>query len=117
VSRWHALRFTAHLASVQAVLGDFTAAREGFASLEVTPELAGDAVLRELSSLLRASLDLAEAERAAPGGEVQLRAFAEARRRVERARAAPAEAASSDLREALRVLGRRVLSVGDTAQA
>lgn len=117
VSRWHALRFTAHLASVQAALGDFTAAREGFASLEVTPELAGDTVLRELSSLLRASLDLAEAVRAAPGSEAQQRALAEARRRVERAREAPAEAASSDLREALRVLGRRVVNVGDTAQA
>jgi hypothetical protein len=37
---------------------------------------------------------------------------------VERARGAPAEAASSDLREALRVLGRNVLHAqGDTAQA
>ncbi|WNG41765.1 AAA family ATPase [Archangium violaceum] len=118
VSRWHALRFTVHLASVQAALGELPAAREGFASLEVTPELAGDAVLRELSSLLRASLDLAEAARATPGGEAEQRALEEARRRVERARSAPAEAASSDLREALRVLEQRVSGArGGTAQA
>ncbi|HYO51394.1 ATP-binding protein [Archangium sp.] len=118
VSRWHALRFTAHLASVQATLGELAAAREGFASLEVTPELRDDTVLRELSSLLRASLDLAEAEKATPGSESGMRALVEARRRVERARGAPAEAASSDLREALRVLGRRVLGAeGGTAQA
>lgn len=118
VSRWHALRFTAHLASVQAALGELVAARDGFASLEVTPELRDDAVLRELSSLLRASLDLAEAARSAPGGEAGMKCLAEARRRVERARGAPAEAASSDLREALRVLGRNVLAAqGDTAQA
>ncbi|WP_233261325.1 adenylate/guanylate cyclase domain-containing protein [Vitiosangium sp. GDMCC 1.1324] len=118
VSRWHALRFTAHLASVQAALGELTAAREGFASLEVSPEISGDTVLRELSSLLRASLDLAEAAKATPGSEAELLSLSQARRRVERARSAPAEAASSDLREALRVLGRGVLGAGgDTAQA
>ncbi|HYO74711.1 MAG TPA: cyclase, partial [Archangium sp.] len=118
VSRWHALRFTAHLASVQAALGELAAARDGFASLEVTPELRDDTVLRELSSLLRASLDLAEAARAAPGSEAGVKCLEEARRRVERARGAPAEAASSDLREALRLLGRNVLEAqGDTAQA
>ncbi|HZI07448.1 MAG TPA: cyclase, partial [Archangium sp.] len=118
VSRWHALRFTAHLASVQAALGELAAARDGFASLEVTPELRDDTVLRELSSLLRASLDLAEAARSAPGSEAGMKCLSEARRRVEQARGAPAEAASSDLREALRLLGRSVLSAyGDTAQA
>ncbi|MGZ3458646.1 MAG: ATP-binding protein [Archangium sp.] len=118
VSRWHALRFTAHLASVQAALGDLAASREGFASLEVTPELRDDTVLRELSSLLRASLDLAEASRAPPGSEEERRSLAEARRRVARAGSAPAQAASSDLREALRVLGRSVLGAGGaTSQA
>jgi predicted ATPase/class 3 adenylate cyclase len=106
VSRWHALRFTAHLASVRAVLGDLVGAREDFDALEAAPELQGDAVLRELSSLLRASLDLAEAEWASPGSDEGRRALAEARRRVARARSAPPEAASSDLREALRELDR-----------
>ena len=69
-------------------------------------------MLRELTSLLRASLELAEASRAAPGSEVSTRALESARRRVERARNAPAEAASSDLREALRVLERSVQTLG-----
>jgi predicted ATPase/class 3 adenylate cyclase len=112
VSRWHALRFTTHLAAVHAALGELTAAREGFDSLEATPELREDPVLRELASLQRASLELAEAMRAPPGGEEAMRALEVARLRVERARNAPAEAASSDLREALRVLGRSVQTLG-----
>ncbi|QRN96900.1 AAA family ATPase [Archangium violaceum] len=106
VSRWHALRFTAHLASVRAVLGDLVGAREDFESLEAAPELQGDAVLRELSSLLRASLDLAVAQWAPAESDERGRALTEARRRVTRARSAPPEAASSDLREALRELDR-----------
>jgi tetratricopeptide (TPR) repeat protein len=112
VSRWHALRFTTHLAAVRGALGDLPAAREGFDSLEATPELRDDPMLRELTSLLRASLELAEVSRASPGSEEARRALESARRRVERARNAPAEAASSDLREALRVLERCVLTQG-----
>jgi tetratricopeptide (TPR) repeat protein len=112
VSRWHALRFTTHLSAVHAALGELTAAREGFDSLEATPELREDPMLRELTSLQRASLALAEAMRAPPGGEEAMRALESARLRVERARNAPAEAASSDLREALRVLDRCVQTLG-----
>ncbi|WP_309889673.1 adenylate/guanylate cyclase domain-containing protein [Archangium sp.] len=115
VSRWHALRFTTHLAAVHAALGELTVAREGFDSLEVTPELRDDPVLRELASLQRASLELAEARRASPGCEQAARALESAMRRVERARNAPAEAASSDLREALRVLDRSVQTLGEGA--
>jgi predicted ATPase/class 3 adenylate cyclase len=111
VSRWHALRFTAHLTAVQAALGRLATAREGFESLEATPELREDPVLSELTSLLRASLDLAEAVRDSLESERGMRALESARRRVARARSAPAEAASSDLREALRVMDRSVLAV------
>jgi tetratricopeptide (TPR) repeat protein len=112
VSRWHALRFTTHLAAVHAALGELTVAREGFDSLEATPELRDDPVLRELASLQRASLELAEVMRAPLGSGEATRALESARLRVERARNAPAEAASSDLREALRVLGRSVQTLG-----
>jgi predicted ATPase/class 3 adenylate cyclase len=111
VSRWHALRFTAHSAAVQAALGHLPEAREGFALLEVAPELREDPVLGELTSLLRASLDLAEAVKASLASEEGMQALESARRRVARARGAPAEAASSDLREALRVMERSVLAV------
>lgn len=107
VSRWHALRFTAHLAAVRAGLGDVRGAREGVAVLEGLSELQGDAVLRELTALVHAAMDLAEA-RGAPGSELGQRALASARMRLVRARNAPAEAASSDLREALRVFERGV---------
>ncbi|HEX8440920.1 ATP-binding protein [Archangium sp.] len=112
VSRWHALRFTAHLAAVQGALGALAASREGFDSLEAAPELRDDPVLRELTSLLRASLELAEAVRLSPASGAGRRALESARERVARARSAPAEAASSDLREALRVLDQGVLAVG-----
>jgi len=112
VSRWHALRFTAHLSAVQAALGDLEASRRGFAALAKTPELQDDVVLRELTSLLRVALDLQEARRA-PGSEQGRLALLAARMRLQSARNAPVEAASSDLREALRLFDRRVLEVDD----
>lgn len=110
VSRWHALRFTAHLSAVRAALGDLNGARDGLAVLESLGELREDAVLRELTALVRAGTDLAEA-RSAPGSEQSRRALALARMRLARARNAPAEAASSDLREALRSFERGVLEL------
>ncbi len=110
VSRWHALRFTAHLSSVQAALGDLESSRRGFAALAKTPELQEDVVLRELTSLLHVSMDLQEARRS-PGSERGRKALIEAQSRLHSARNAPVEAASSDLREALRFFDRRVLEM------
>ncbi|XXF75446.1 adenylate/guanylate cyclase domain-containing protein [Myxococcaceae bacterium GXIMD 01537] len=104
VSRWHALRFTAHLAAAQAVAGHLAQARGTFADLDAAPELAGDPTLRELVSLGRASLELAEARAAVPGSEEAARARGAVRERLERARQAPAAAASSDLRGWIRLL-------------
>jgi predicted ATPase len=104
VSRWNWLRFSAHLAAVQAARGDLAAARKGFAELEVAPELREDPILRELASLLRTSLSLAEARAAPPGSEEAERGRREVRERLERARGAPPSAASSDLRGWLRLL-------------
>jgi predicted ATPase/class 3 adenylate cyclase len=106
VSRWHALRFTAHLAAVQAVGSQLAEARASFAELDAAPELRDDPVLRELASLARAALDLAESRVAAPGSPEAERAQVAVRDRLERARHAPAAAASSDLRGWIRLLER-----------
>ncbi|MFL5343789.1 MAG: ATP-binding protein [Hyalangium sp.] len=103
VSRRHMLRFSAHLAAVHAVLGQTRAAQEDFLSLEATSEVREDPVLRELVSLLRATVDLAAA-RAEPPSEPIEQGVAAARQRLERARRAPSAAASSDLRASLRWL-------------
>jgi predicted ATPase len=103
VSRWHMLRFSAHLAAVQAALGQLPEASEGFLALEAAPELREDPVLRELVSLLRAAVGLAVAR--TEGSSAQVEPFvAAARQRLERARRAPLAAASSDLRSLLRLL-------------
>lgn len=106
VSRWHALRFMAHLAAVQAVGGQLTEARKTFEELDAAPELRDDPVLRELVSLTRASMDLAEVRSAAPGSPEGTRARQAVRERLERANRAPAAAASSDLRGWTRLLER-----------
>ena len=112
VSRWNMLRFFAHLAAVQAMRGELPEARKGFAALESEPELRDDPILRELASLLRASLALARARVAPPGSEEAERWLREARARLERARGAPPAAASSDLRGWLRLLDRWLLALG-----
>ncbi|MFL5349221.1 MAG: ATP-binding protein [Hyalangium sp.] len=53
VDRWHALRFAAHRAAVEAVLGDHSAAQASFEALEEEYEVQTDPVLRELVTLLR----------------------------------------------------------------
>ncbi|HLL05133.1 MAG TPA: adenylate/guanylate cyclase domain-containing protein [Myxococcaceae bacterium] len=111
VSRWHMLRFSAHLASVHAALGQLEVAREGFLSLETTPELREDPVLGELVSLLRAAEELAVA-RSGVAAEQAEACVAAARRRLERARQAPPTAASSDLRSSLRLLEQWLARVG-----
>ncbi len=104
VSRWHSLRFSLHLAAVQAAQGDLQAAQQGFSSLSGTAEIRNDPVLRELSELLYATLRLAEV-RAAPKGSSEAKlGWEEACRRLERARRVPPEGASSDLRGWLRLL-------------
>ncbi len=103
VSRWHMLRFSTHLAAVHAVLGQLSAAQEGFRALEAAPEVREDPVLSELVSLLRATVDLAAARAGAPSAQVE-QGVAAARQRLERARRAPPAAASSDLRSSLRWL-------------
>lgn len=103
VSRWHMLRFSAHLAAVYAALGQLPAASESFLALEAAPELREDPVLIELVSLLRATVDLAVARTGAPSAQVD-QFLASARQRLERARKAPPAAASSDLRSSLRLL-------------
>jgi len=111
VSRWHMLRFCAHLAAVHAALGQLDVAREGFLSLETTPELREDPVLGELVSLLRATEELAVA-RSGVAAEQAEACVAAARRRLERARQAPPTAASSDLRSSLRLLEQWLARVG-----
>jgi predicted ATPase/class 3 adenylate cyclase len=104
VSRAQALRFAVHRAAVEAFLGDPSAAEASFVVLEGAPELRDDLVLRELASLLRAAVDVADARSLPPDDPRARQAREAARRRMERAHAAPAEAASSDLRGALRFL-------------
>ncbi|MCY1033795.1 AAA family ATPase [Corallococcus sp. BB11-1] len=106
-SRWQSLRFIAHLAALEAASGELRAAREGFAELEAAPELSEDPSLRQLVNLLRAALDLAEASAAPPDSREGHEARSAARRRMEAARGAPRETASSDIRGALRFLEGR----------
>ena len=104
VSRGQALRFAIHRAAVEAFLGDPAAAEASFVVLEAAPELQSDPVLRELAALLRGAVDVAGAKAAPDDAERMRKARESVRRRVERARCAPAESASSDLRGALRFL-------------
>jgi predicted ATPase/class 3 adenylate cyclase len=106
VSRSHALRFSAYRAAAHALEGELAAARQGFAELEAAPELKDEPALRALTSLLRATLALAELRTAPPGSEQALQAGQELQQRLERARKAPAQEASSDLRGTLRLLER-----------
>jgi tetratricopeptide (TPR) repeat protein len=106
VSRSNALRFTAYLCATHALEGRLEAARAGFAELEAAPEPRDDAALGALVALLRAAMDVAELRAAPPGGEEARRAERAFHQRLEAARAAPAAAASSDLRASLRLLER-----------
>jgi tetratricopeptide (TPR) repeat protein len=112
VSRWHALRFSLHLAAVQASRGTLPEARRGFSVVGSAPEVRNDPVLRELASLLNATVELAEARVASLGSEEAERSRGEARRRLERARSVPTEGASSDLRGWLRLLEQNLSSLG-----
>jgi tetratricopeptide (TPR) repeat protein len=106
VARWHALRFAAHRAAVDATLGDVSAALASFTALEEAPELRKDPMLRELTTLLRAAADIALAEVDAVGGEQGRRARESARRYVEAFHSLPNKVFSSDVRGALRFLER-----------
>ncbi|HEX8701233.1 MAG TPA: cyclase, partial [Myxococcaceae bacterium] len=106
VSRSHTLRFAAYRAAAHALEGELPAAHRGFAELEAAPELQAEPALRALASLLRATVDLAELRAAPPGSEQALQAEQQLQQRLERARKAPAEEASSDLRSSLRMLER-----------
>jgi tetratricopeptide (TPR) repeat protein len=105
-ARWHALRFSAHLAAVQATEGRISEAQAGFAELMAVPELAQDKVLHTLIILLQVALDLAAARAAPPASPEAQQALERARQRLEWARTVPAEAMSSDLRAALRFFDR-----------
>jgi predicted ATPase/class 3 adenylate cyclase len=111
VSRWHALRLSLHLAAVQASQEELAEARGGFSELRAAPEIHDDVVLRELASLLQATVELAEA-RAAPGTAEAERCKEEVRRRLERARRVPPEGASSDLRGWLKRLEQELHALG-----
>jgi tetratricopeptide (TPR) repeat protein len=113
VSRWHALRFSLHLAAVQASRGAMPEARRGFSALGSAPEIRNDPVLRELAALLYATVDLSEARAAAPGSPEAARSRAEVLRRLERARSVPMEGASSDLRGWLRLLEPALSALGE----
>jgi tetratricopeptide (TPR) repeat protein len=104
VSRWHALRFSLHLAAVQALRGALPEARRKFSALEAAQEIQSDPVLRELSALLYATVELAEARSAAAGSPEAEQGREAVRRRLERAQGVPTEGASSDLRGWLRLL-------------
>jgi hypothetical protein len=101
-ARWQALRFSAHLAAVQASDGWISEARAGFAELAEAPEVQQDAVLSELTALLHVAVDLAEARGFPPDSQQAQQALERARQRMEWARNVSAEAVSSDLRGALR---------------
>ena len=88
VSRWHMLRFSAHLAAVHAALGQLSVAREEFLVLEAAPELREDPVLGELVSLLRAAVELALARTGAPSAQAA-HSLDSAQQRLERARRVP----------------------------
>ncbi|HYH98832.1 ATP-binding protein [Hyalangium sp.] len=109
-ARWHALRFRAHLAAVQASAGCISEAQAGFAELVAAPELQQDMVLYELAALLQVAVDLAEARASPPGSPEAQQALERARQRLEWARKVPVEAVSSDLRGALRFFERALLS-------
>ncbi len=104
VSRGQVLRFAVYRAVVEACVGDASAAEASFVVLEGAPELLDNPVLRELAHLLRASVDLAEARAARGDAARAQRSFDSARQRIARARSAPPEAASSDLRGAANFL-------------
>ncbi|MCP3143551.1 hypothetical protein [Pyxidicoccus xibeiensis] len=112
VSRWHTLRFSAHLAAAQAALGNVLAAREGLAALESSAELRADPSLRGLTSMLRASVEAAVARTGVPGSREAEVALEAARRRLARARSALPAEASSDLRVSLRLLEQTVMARG-----
>jgi predicted ATPase/class 3 adenylate cyclase len=112
VSRWQALRFAAYRAAAEALLGDASSAEASFVVLDGVPELREDPVLRELTALLRAAVDLADLRAAGTDGERARQAHEALRRRMERARQAPLEAASSDLRGALRFLEESLVPGG-----
>jgi predicted ATPase/class 3 adenylate cyclase len=106
VSRSNALRFAAYRAAAHALEGELVEARQGFAEVEAAPELRDEPALRALTSLLHATVEVAQLRAAPPGSPRALQAEQELQQRLERARKAPAEEASSDLRGALRLLER-----------
>ncbi|KFE62736.1 ATP-binding protein [Hyalangium minutum] len=108
VARWHALRFAAHRAAVEAVLGDLPAALSSFDALEDEPQVRTDPVLRPLITLLRAAAELALADEAPVGSEEAGQSLASARRRVAAVSNAQERPNSSDMRGALRFLKQQL---------
>jgi hypothetical protein len=105
-ARWNALRFAAHRGAVDATLGDVNAALASFTALEEAPELRKDPMLGELTTLLRAAVDIALAEVDSPGGEPGRQARESARRYVEAFHNLPRRVLSLDVRGVLRFLER-----------
>ncbi|WP_224249959.1 ATP-binding protein [Hyalangium gracile] len=64
VARWHALRFAAHRAEVEASLGDQETALASFVALEEEPEVRANPLLRQLVTRLRAAAEASLSGRA-----------------------------------------------------
>jgi predicted ATPase/class 3 adenylate cyclase len=105
VAQGWALRFAAHRAAVDAMLGDAEVARESFAALEAAPEFQQDPGLRKLIVLLRAAADLSVAQ-ASCGSGLARQAWESSWRLLEEARKTPVTGSSSHLRGALSWLER-----------
>ncbi len=103
-ARWHALRFAAHRAAVEAILGDLPAAQASFEALEEEPQVQADPVLRQLITLLRAVADLAVADEAPVGSEAARQAREAARWRMDAVQASCEPVHASCVRGVLRIL-------------
>ncbi len=103
-ARWHALRFAAYRAAVEAILGDLPAAQASFEALEEEPQVKADPVLRQLITLLRAVGDLAMADEAPVGSEAARQAQEAARRRMEAIQGSSEPVRASSVRGVLRFL-------------
>jgi predicted ATPase/class 3 adenylate cyclase len=103
-ARWQALRFAAHRAAVEAILGDLPAAQASFEALEEEPQVRADPALRQLITLLRGVADLAMADEASPGSEEARQAREAARRRMEAVQGSPEPVRASCVRGVLRFL-------------
>ncbi len=108
MARWHALRFAAHRAAVEAVLGDVDAALSSFDALEEAPRgPRGSRCCARSITLLRAAADIALAEVDSAGSGQRARRPGSRRGGYVEAFHRPAgKVFSSDVRGALRFLER-----------